>query len=292
MTSYSLVEHLAKAIWFSGWQEGIFVVFSVYFDASGQESDTQTKYVAVSGFIAHTERWVKWEKDWLECLERRKILNDKGLPEFHMSDCANYTYFFNGWRERESERQELLHELAEIIKGHLGQKVSCIINTDDYKQYIDADLREEYGITGAYVLGGRACAARVKRWCDRDKAPAISQVQLFFEQGDGDRIQADLLTRLIEDEFPRPIFKRKKNKYSKDGRLIEERLIPFQASDVLAYLTNIDAKFAERGHWNEKENIRWMFKDLSKIAEPTCTFPPAHMRGFNTLLRVCRECLL
>ena len=37
MTPYSLVEHIAKAIWISRWREGWFGVFTAYFDGSGHE---------------------------------------------------------------------------------------------------------------------------------------------------------------------------------------------------------------------------------------------------------------
>jgi hypothetical protein len=286
---YSLTEYIAKAIWFSRWREGIFAVFSVYFDASGDESDKDVKHIAVSGFIAHADIWTEWEKDWLECLNRNEILNEKGLLEFHMSDCANYRYFFDGWRKRERERQCILHELIQIINGHLGRKASCIINVEDYKKYIDEDLRKAYGMTGAYVMGGRTCAARVKEWCRKEKVPALPDVQFFFEHGDGKELQANLKERFLDDDYPEPFFKRKRNKYSSTGELLERGLVPFQAADVLAYLTNLDAKFSNRDHWGEKENIRWMFNKLAPIPEPTCTFPPDHMLGMNTLMRVCLD---
>src|SRR6185295_7690500 len=100
-SAYSLIEHLGKTLWASRWREGCLAVYSAYFDASGQETD---KYVAVSGFIVHANTWIDWERDWLECLVRREIVNKHGDPEFHMSDCANCEYFFEGWEEtREQE---------------------------------------------------------------------------------------------------------------------------------------------------------------------------------------------
>jgi hypothetical protein len=186
----------------------------------------------------------------------------------------------------------LLHELVAIIKKHLGRKASCVINVDEYKQYLDEDIREAFNLTAAYVIGGRTCAARVKEWCRKEKVPDLPQVQFFFEHGDGKQIQGNLKERFLEDDYPAPFFKRKTNKYSSTGDIIEERVIPFQAADVLAYLTNLDAKFANRDTWREKENIRWMFDDLSTIPEPTCTFPPDHMRGLNTLMRACQLMLI
>lgn len=267
-------------------------MFSAYLDASGDETNMDVQYVSVSGFVAHATIWSEWEKSWLECLMQKEIVNEKGLPEFHMSACANYRFFFEGWRVREEERQDLLKKLASIIKGHLGFRSSCVINISDYKECIEPELLNAYGLSGAYVIGGRSCAARIKKWCNDCGIP-LSRMQFFFEHGDHPVFQEDLLNRLLEDEYPRPLFKRKRNKYSpKTGALVEERLVPFQAADVIAYLTNINAKFSNRPNWEEKEKIRWLFDDLTHIAEPTFHFDKDYLRGFNTLMRTCLHGML
>ena len=97
----------------------------------------------------------------------------------------------------------------------------------------------------AYVIAGSACASRVREWCRWERSPQHSQVQLFFERGDN--WQRELRVQMIDDGHPEPIFKPKKDVYSKGtGELIESGLIPFQAADVLAYLTYLNAKFADR----------------------------------------------
>jgi hypothetical protein len=291
MTPYSLTAHLSMSLFGTKTWEGFFAVFSAYFDASGKETDGYSKYMSVSGFVIHADTWIQWEKKWLECLERRKIFNKEGLPEFHMSDCANYRYFFQDWKgkpDKEQERQDLLHELMDIIAESLSHKVSCVVGIEDYKKYIDPELREAFGISGAYVMLGRGCAARVKEWCKHSKSPVFSKVEFFFEKGDGDEIQRDLLLRLQDDEFPTPLFKRKKNKYTKLGELVEHGLIPFQAADILAYLTYCNARYGENT-WEGKENIHWMFNDISKIPESVRFFDEDAIRSFNTILRVCQR---
>ena len=60
---------------------------------------------------------------------------------------------------------------------------------------------------------------------------------------------------------------------------------PFQAADVLAYLTNTEGKYSNRPDWGDKQNIRWMLESLSVIPEPNITFRPSRMQGLNNLLR-------
>lgn len=279
VSPYSLVKHLANAIWFSQWRKGYFGVFSAYFDASGFE---QTEFVSVAGFIASVEAWNDFETAWLKRLSEEKLYGKDGTPEFHMAECANRTYNYEQYRANEQKRQILLRDLSDLLSG-LGRKICCVANVNQVKSQLDPNMRSKYGITAAYVLGGRACAARIKEWCWLDGSPQLSQVQFFFERGDGKEIQLDLRHRLLDDDYPTPQFKPKRNRYS-NGKLLEHGLVPFQAADVLAYLYFLDAKY-KGNDWGDKESIRWMLQELASIPESPVHFTPDLLVGLNTLLR-------
>lgn len=202
-----------------------------------------------------------------------------------MVECANYRHSFEGWREREQERQAILVELEAIISKHLARKQSCTVSIEDYKKHLDENLRKRFGITGAYSIGARGCAARVKEWCEHAGVP-ISRIHFFFERGDGDDLENALINHFIyPEDIPRPIFASKRHIRSKNGNITQERLVPFQAADVLAYLTNTEGKYSNRPDWGDKQNIRWMLESLSVIPEPNITFSPSRMQGLNNLLR-------
>jgi hypothetical protein len=276
---YSPVKHLAEAIWFSRWHEGYFGVFSAYFDASGFE---ETEFVSVAGFIAPVDVWNDFETAWLTRLSDERLFGRDGTPEFHMAECANRTYAYEQYRTDEQKRQILLRDLTHILSG-LVRKIGCVANVNQVKGLLDPDVRNKFGLTAAYVLGGRACAARIKEWCWLDGSPQLSQVQLYFERGDGKEIQLDLRHRLLNDDYPTPQFKPKRNRYSND-KLIEHGLAPFQAADVLAYLYYLEAKY-EGKDWRDKESIRWMLQELASIPEPRVRFTPELLAGLNTYLR-------
>ncbi len=284
---YSLVEHLAKAVWFSRWQEGSFAVFNAYFDASGDETDTRTKFLSVGGFFAHANVWIEWEKRWLDCLTRYEIFGKDGLPEFHMSSCANRRFAFEDYPE--NKRQQLLVELADLLKM-LGHKISCPIDIDKYKAQLDEDLRHQFDFEAAYIISGRACAARVGEFCRTQRSPPISHVQLFFERGDGERIQSLLVKRIREDGLPEPQLKPKRNRYV-NGQKVEERLVPFQAADVHAWLTCQEVKCAGQDWRGEREKVRWVLDELSGIPEPLCNFTEM-LPLFNMWMRACSHDLL
>lgn len=262
------------------------MVFSAYFDASGFE---QQEFVSVAGFIANVDVWNDFEQAWLKRLSDEKLFGKDGTPEFHMAACANRRYDYEQYRTDEHKRQILLHDLTAILSV-LGRKVGCVLNVNQFRSQLDPDVRSQFDLTAAYVLGGRACAARVKEWCWIDGSPPLAQVQFFFEQGDGREIQSDLYHRFLEDGYPTPQFKSKRNRYSKSGELIEHGLIPFQAADVLAYLFRLDAKY-DGQDWRDKESIRWMLQELSPIPEPPVHLTE-HLPGLNIYLQAASVMLL
>lgn len=285
-SAYSLVEHLAKSIWFSRWQKGWLGMFSAYFDASGQEEQVDVRFLSIGGFFAPANVWADMETQWKEALAR------KSIPEFHMADCANYRYEFNGWQARESERQELLHDLMDIIKS-LSRRFSCTIQLDAYRDNLINSRREQYDFK-AYVIAGRGCAARLKNWLNEEHSPNLCNVQLFFESGDN--WQPQLRQRLIDDGYPEPLFKPKRDRYSqKTGELIEHGLIPFQAADICAYMMNLLAKnmiAKQTNHWGDKENIHWVLSELEGMVGQATTLDAKGINGIEKLLEVCEVDLL
>ena len=73
---------------------------------------------------------------------------------------------------------------------------------------------------------------RVKEWCRMKKVPRLSDVKFSFEHGDGTELQANLRDRFLDDEYPEPLFRTKKNRYSDIAVRLDYGLVPFQAADV------------------------------------------------------------
>ena len=136
MTPYSLVEHLAKAVWFSRWREGSLVGFSGYFDASGDDTDKETMVVSVAGFLASADVWMDIESKWIERTNRA------GIKKFHMVECANYTKEFKDWHDKDKERQLLLRDLVSLMTP-LTRKFSCAIPLKLYRETLSAEYVNE-----------------------------------------------------------------------------------------------------------------------------------------------------
>jgi len=63
---------------------------TAYFDASGTEhSGTE---LVVSGFVSTVKKWKGFEREW------RALLDDAGIPYFHMKEFAPSTGIFASWK--------------------------------------------------------------------------------------------------------------------------------------------------------------------------------------------------
>ncbi|MGE3154815.1 MAG: hypothetical protein AB7G48_20085 [Nitrospiraceae bacterium] len=235
--------------------------------------------LSVAGFIAPADVWSDFETKW------NQRLADDGLPAFHMSECANYRYTFEGWREKERQRQKLLRDLLDMLKP-LSRKFGCTIPTKLYKERLSENPRERFKFK-AYVIAARSCVDQVREWCRPEGAPQLSGIQFFFERGD--QWQPELKLRMVEDGFPEPIFKPKMDVFDRKGTLKEPGLVPFQAADILAYIAFLSEKFFRRemDTWDDKESIHWMREEILNAVpgEPRC-FTPDDLDRFETLLQV------
>lgn len=87
---------------------------AAYFDAGGDQVDQ--RYLVVAGFVAPLTSWVDFEKRW------RERLAADGLKYFHAVEFAHSRKEFDGWRDDEQRRRNLLSDLMEIIKTHVSRK--------------------------------------------------------------------------------------------------------------------------------------------------------------------------
>lgn len=94
---------------------------------------------------------------------------------------------------------------------------------------------------------------------------------------------------MIGDQLPCPNFKPKFDRYDKNEVLIERGLVPFQAADILAYLTFLKYKFElkQQKDWGDKEDIKWMLDEIKSIVMgPIDYVKEQDIHALNVLARV------
>ena len=232
--AYSPVEHLARSIWLNRWREGLFGMFTGYYDASG---GADTGVMAVAGFVADVRKWQEFEFSW------RLVLAKHSVPYFHMKEFAHSQGVFRPWKGDETRRANFLRDLVQVVHETADYWISCSMRT----AVLDAVTRR-YGAVfdgGAYPLVARLCIARSHDMM-RSRHGKVD-LQHVFESGDeGKGKLVGMIERLnahaesahalgVHDAsmdpypIPMPIFKPSRDTETEKG------VLPLQAADLVAW---------------------------------------------------------
>ena len=260
---YSVVEHLTGVAGGIHWKQVQIVALTAYFDASGSEKGQPV--LAVAGYLACTEAWLAFEKQWLQRLQA------DGLTYFHTTDFNAYQHEFKeGWRGDESRRVSLISDLVQIILHHAQRQFGVVVVNKEAKTELPESLRERCHIN-SYSLAGRTCAAQVRRWANSEGLHVFPE--MVFE--DGDKGKGTLIKRLREDLFPDPAFRPKRDTIGPDG-FLRKAAIPLQAADLLAYeCFDPTRKIQEDGYIRR---IKRTFEELRKVPGEVGLVKPEHLQ--------------
>jgi len=209
------------------------VPLTFYGDASWNEADVGPPVMVVSGFLTSAKRWCGFEKKWSKMLARFEI------PYFRMTDFAQCTGPFKGWREREPDRRALIQSATAIISEFAWASFGAGLLTEDWKLCNQQYMMEEEGFF-PYPLCGWTCIDHVRLWCNgqnRARKPyPFKDVVFFFERGDPH--QGHLERLAYEDRGKIVHFE---DKIPKDGA---PPIGAFQAADFAAWhVRNVMGKF-------------------------------------------------
>jgi hypothetical protein len=185
--------------------------------------------------------WSEFDRLWSKRLKRDEI------DCFHAVDFNGCGKEFRKFREDIARRHAFSSDLMTILKRHVFRKFGCVVVNESIRDDMSEEIKAENYIT-AYSLAGRVCVARLWEWMLFDRWTTAPR--LIFE--DGDIGKGMLRDGLLQDEFPEPIFKPKRDRTRKDNR-VESGVIPLQAADWLAHESFLTAKTRSDDRWAMKE---------------------------------------
>jgi hypothetical protein len=219
-------------------------LFTACFDCSGSDKDPQTPFLTVAGFLSTADHWIEFTDLWT-----KRLLKD-GIQYFRMAEFAHSVKQFDGWREQEDRRKQLLGDLVDLVKSHAFRKFGTVVQLSAM-QKLDDSVRQEFSLT-AYALAGRASAGDLRQWAlSEGEGLEDTPFALVFEEGDAG--QDKLKTRLEEDGF-NVNFRPKKDEM-KNG-ILRPGFVPLQAADMLAYEMTQCAKKEDVTRWAADQFIR------------------------------------
>jgi hypothetical protein len=241
VTGYSPVEHLARSIWPTSWQDGFLGMFTGYYDASGGDD---TGIMAVAGFVADVRKWQEFEPSW------RLVLATNHLPYFHMKEFTHSTgEVFSSWKGKETKRENLLRDLIQVVAETADFWVCCSIRTAilDWatKRYGVTFDGRGYPLVARMLIGlahntsrarhGVAEITHVFERGDEGKGQLVEMIERLNRLAEVSRAKGayypklDPYARLDPYPIPIPIFKPSRDTPTERG------LVPLQAGDFVAW---------------------------------------------------------
>lgn len=264
---YSLLRHIGKAVYFGSYRDSqLMVVFSAYFDASGNKRKT---VLTVVGFVARVKKWDRFNDEW------NAILKSEGVSAMHMTDFVSSKGEFISWNGQSKRRKAFIAALANCIRRNTNKGFGASVVLQDYNS-IDQQftLRERVG--QPYTLCMRTALGGLRRWAEKKSAP-LDRILVFIEQGDED--QAELVKHAREDGFKViPLFK--------------EDAVAFQAGDVAAWKFRTAIHNAAYAPLSSVEDIASIIRSLEPIksvVQKTGAFNKAALRSLCQLDNIPRR---
>jgi len=221
-------------------------MYTAYYDDSG--SPDQTLAFVVAGFLAKTQQWIHFEKNW------KAILKDFGMDYFHMREYAHSVGQFRMWKNHKTDPKEkddrelfLRRLLAEIlVRANTG--LGCAVIMEDYNAVNQEYMLEEF--FKPYALCGRTCVAKACLWANRWNIPE-SEVLHVFEDGTEDK--GALIEMIKKDKGFTPIFMNKRE------------CAPLQAADLMAYEHLLANRDVFRKRIESFDELRYPLKVIDKL---------------------------
>jgi hypothetical protein len=185
---YSIVKHLARAIYFGAYRTAHIAVFTAYFDASG---DKRQKVLTFAGFVSRIQKWDRFDREWSDMLARY------GVPSLHMSEFVSSSGAFSAWRGQSEKRKLFIDEAVSCVKHNTNKGFACSIILSEHNE-INAKYRLAEYAGKPYSLCGVMAIAMVREWAKKKRTDP-KKILYMIEDGDEDRGQ--LIERSKRDGY-------------------------------------------------------------------------------------------
>jgi len=197
-----------------------------YFDES--YSDEAPHILAVAGYLFEKERCLEFDT------KMKALLEQYGLPYFHMVDCAHGNQPFKNLDK--TKRIEVATRVISLIREHAMIGVAFGLDQDDYR----TTFPEGFALRGLryddpYSYCCHTCIEAIQGWLDRHGI--AGKVSYFFESGHASAPKAQtLMDQIFKERNLRSDYR-----YAAHG-FVPKTHRPVQSADMLAWLHYTDLK--------------------------------------------------
>jgi hypothetical protein len=202
------------------------VVVKGYFDGSGQIGHRSPRTIVLAGYAASEALWSEFESRWEQMLARHNT------GSLHMRDIYPHrdptTREVLGWQMKRVKA--IVYDATQLL-NHLDPEhhdlfgYSCIVYMDDYRRY----QQKHPKVREAEAICVDACVGTLIA----ERGQELSGLQVYFDRGEPFLRTIDRIWRSPSTERP-AWAERVATIAPVDG----ERILPIQAADLLAWLSN------------------------------------------------------
>jgi hypothetical protein len=153
--------------------DGWVVSFEVYMDESYEERKSDV--LCIAGYVFRTLRAREFAKEWQPYLRR------KGLPYFHMSECAHAQGVFKG----RTDCDEIARKLIGLTRRKAEFAFAVTVDQAAYRQLLEGTFK----LQSCYSFALFEAMVAVRVWMENNNH--YQPVSYFFEQGHHSKADAD-----------------------------------------------------------------------------------------------------
>ena len=265
---YSAIEHLARIACVSNWSQVPTAMLTTAFDISNDEKTH--KFLVLAGFISDADRWSEFDVKW------RARLAEDGLTYFHMHPFAHSIGIFDGWKEQEDRRRNLMGDLLLLIREHAYCKFGIVVQSHSAAVMFPDHPKYKHKMLQVAVSG---IVASVESWRARNRYQ--NPARYVFEYGDpGKGVIRKTVDRILHRE---PAFEHKKDN-------LTENIVaftPLQAADLFCF--EVKKVFEnDRTKLRPGARFRVPYEVLNKMNEDAIVFNDASASDFGPFLEIDR----
>jgi hypothetical protein len=265
---YSLIEHLARSIYFGDdWGQMIIVMLSSYYDSSAYTIGPHI--LVVAGYMSRVEIWKDFEREWKDHL----ALPQYNVPYFHMKEfTVSQGAFAKGWKGEHQKRREFLQGLIEIIQRNTLASFAFAVRVNEYESLLAADFTDmplDCPLRSPFAYCGWMCVQKSRDYA-LSEGYRFPKIESYFE--DGEKDEQFLRAMLKWAKFPVPGFKPKIPRCPADELDI---LTPLQAADFAAWEGMKITRSVDENPDFDWSDVRESFKQLAK-------YPPSYWNLIET----------
>jgi hypothetical protein len=261
---YSRVRHIARAVRHDEYRSVPIVMFTAYFDASGNK---RSPVLTMAGFVSRVSKWDRFEREW------PKLLKSYGVSSLHMTEFVSAKGQFEGWKGDSARRKKFIDDVVACVKRNTNKGVATSVIISEFNEVNSTFcLAEEVGTP--YTMCGMMAIAMVRDWAIKK---GIDPKRVLYMIEDGDEDQGKLIERANKDGY-------------KVIPLAKTEAQAFQAGDLAAWKAMAALREAER-KTKLRVNQRLTIDDLASIVRSLDTIAPIlNQNGVLSIKRLRLMC--